>query len=190
MEVKFHDLTADNATLGSGGEILNTLLAIDEGTGESERIGRQISLVSVAWRWDVFLKESTDSATTTDVVRFGIALDTQANGTAPAFTDLFEEDHYQSFPNKANATRFTVLYDKYLPMSCAAGSGRGLTDTLSYAEYRRTGYVEVPLEGLVVDYSATGGGIADLSTVNIVCFAASNSGLCHFLSKIRVSYVG
>ncbi len=188
-EMKFKDTTVDDGVVAASMNVQTALLVIAEGNGESQRVGRKVTVKRIGWRYEVLLPTTATAADTSDVVRVVLVLDKQANGALPVATDVFEDDDYQSFNNLANSQRFRILMDKSYSIATPAGSGRGTTDTLSYgdnvitAQWHKT--CNIPIE---YDNSATTGVITSIRSNNIFAVVGSKSGVAGFRSKLRIRY--
>ncbi len=75
-EIKFYDLDVDDAVISTGGTIAeDSLITIPEGLGESERIGRKLTVVSLHMNWDILLPFTASQTQTSDAVRIIVYLD-------------------------------------------------------------------------------------------------------------------
>ncbi len=188
-EMKFHDVTIDDVIVAATMNVQAALLTIPEGNGESERIGRKITIKKIGWRYECRIPTTATAANTSDTIRVMMVLDKQANGALAANTDLLENDDYQSFNNLANSQRFRILMDRSYSMHCPSGSGRGTTDTLSYGEDILSAQwhkkCNIPIE---YDNSATSGVITSIRSNNIFIIVGSKSGLGGFASQVRIRY--
>ncbi len=188
-EMKFHDVTVDDGVVAASMNVQTALLVIPEGNGESDRVGRKVTIKRIGWRYEVLLPTTAVAADTSDVVRVMMILDKQANGALPTNTIVLEDDDYQSFNNLANSKRFRILMDKSYSINCGSGSGRGTTDTLSYGDQVITAQwhkkCSIPIE---YDNSATTGVITSIRSNNIFVIVGSKSGVAGFRSKVRVRY--
>ncbi len=188
-ERKFHDVTIDDAALDTGGTIQASLLTIAEGNGEEQRIGRKITLKSVQWKVQLTLATTASAGNTADTYRLIMYQDKQTNGAAAAVLDILETAVFNSFYNLANEKRFRILCDKTGTINSTAGSGRGTTDTLSYAEksmnlkfYKS---LDMPIE---YDNSATTGVITSIRSSGVGLLFISASGFIGLVSKLRFRY--
>ncbi len=69
-ELKFHDLDINDSVIAQNGNIAeDSVLTIAQGTTESERIGRKLTVKRIGWRFEIKLIAGTASATTNEVVR-------------------------------------------------------------------------------------------------------------------------
>ncbi len=189
-ELKFHDLDIDDAVVAVNGTIAQvSCITIAEGNGESERIGRKLTIRKIMWRYDLNLPTTAVAANTSDSVRVILYLDRQANGATAAITGILESNDFQSFNNLANSKRFKILMDRTHHLNCGAGSGRGSTDTLSYAEAREdfTFFKDCNVE-IEYDNTATDGTITTVRSNNIGVLLLGKSGLINFSSKMRLRF--
>ncbi len=83
-ELKFHDVgIIDAAIAGTGTIVEDSCLTIPEGTTESTRIGRKITVHQIGWRFAITkIAEATAANDTSCVVRLLVYLDKQTNGAA------------------------------------------------------------------------------------------------------------
>ncbi len=189
-ELKFHDLDIDDGVIATGGTIAeDSCVVIAQGTTESTRLGRKVTVKSINWRFDVTLPTTATAADTSDVVRIILYLDKQTNGATAAVLDILESANYQSFNNLANKSRFRTLMDRTYNLSSPAGSGRGTTDTLSYGEmviqdsfFKKCNIV------IEYDNSGTDGAITTQRSNNIGVLTISQNGTSAFQSKMRLRY--
>lgn len=182
-ELKYLDTQVDDATVSgpSGTIAASTVLAIAQGDTETDRRGRRVFLVKLAWEYDIQLPPTATAGSTSDLVRVILYLDQQANGSAAAVTDILEDDDYQSFNNLANSRRFVILHDKRWTLSATGGTGASASEALVHQ------VIYVPL-GIHVDYTGTTGAIGEIAVNNIGVLLLSKSGLCVFKSKLRVRF--
>lgn len=188
-ELKFHDVDVDDAVVAQGTNIQTALLVIAEGNGEEQRVGRNIFIKRISWRYDIDIGNVVTSAASSDVMRVMMVLDQQCNGALPANTDLLESDSFLSFNNLANSSRFRVLMDKTYAIACPAGSGRGSTDTLSYGEQQIHAQFHKRCNiKIEYDNSATSGVITSIRSNNVFILLATQGGVAGFTSKVRFRY--
>jgi len=184
-ELKFHDLSPADALITQAGTVItSSCLLIAQGTGESQRIGRRITIRSIQWRYDLILPFTT-SVSNHDIVRIIVYQDKQTNGATASISDVLETDQYQSYYNLANKNRFRILYDRRITQNVAAAAGDGSTnDTISNA-YQGTWNKRV---NIPVEYSGTGGALTDLRSNNIGIMLLSKNGGSILLSKMRIRF--
>ncbi len=134
-EIKYIDqggsMVFDTAALPTNNfNISTSLIPIIGGTGVSERIGRKLQLIGIDLRmtYGRDFDRSTGGAWTDAnqiLLRYIILCDLQSNGSAPAYTDVFDEvgpgehdidDHY----NVDNAERFVIYHDRIKLCPCTS----------------------------------------------------------------------
>ncbi len=187
-ELKFHDLTIDDAVVSGAGTIGASFNLIAQGVTESERIGRKCTLKSIWWKYSIGLPEQDAVATPVlgDCVRQIVFLDKQANGAAAVVTDVLETAAFNSFRNLANQDRFTILQDKNHDIQYAglASDGAGVVSQAGVTQnYQWHKKCNVPIE-----FSSTTGALSEVRSNNIGSIHISRNGVASFLSEIRVRF--
>ncbi len=187
-ELKFFDTTIDDAAIAATMTI-NNLTVVPQGTSESTRIGRKMTVRKILWKYTMTLAASAANTSTSDNVKVMLVQDTQTNGAQFAAAQLIDTDVWDSFRNLANSTRFRVLYSKDIRFVSMSGSGRGTTDTLAFGEdiHTLTGSksCNIPIE---YDNSATDGSIGTVRTNNLYWVTQSTSGFCSSLGTARIRF--
>ncbi len=190
QELKFHDITIDDALIATTGTIQNagSINLIPQGVTEITRIGRKCTIRNILWRLRLTIVNTADAAVTGDTARVILYLDKQCNGATIAVTDLLETADEQSFNNLANSGRFRVLMDRTYDMNCTSGSGRGSTDTLAFGEnvVNDTFFKKcnIPLE-----FSSTTGAITEIRSNNLGVLLISQDGnATNFESNLRLRF--
>ncbi len=186
-EMKFFDSTFTVSGVNLVGELNSSINLVPQGTGESERIGRKMTIRSIDWRFTIRKLQET-GAVGSDTVRVIMFLDTQANGAAAVPGDILEATDYQAFYNLTNSGRFRILMDRTYDSNVKAGSGNGSVDqTFSHQIHGRfSKKCSIPIE-----YSSTTGAITEIRSNNIgvVLFAERDQG-SDFVSRIRIRFTG
>lgn len=103
-EEKRIDVSTSYAVSSAG--TVTLLNGIARGTDNTGRLGRVVYMV------DVRLRLSMLNAAANDTLRHIVLYDAQANGTAPAVTDVLQAASPLSDYNLDNVGRFEVLYDE------------------------------------------------------------------------------
>lgn len=162
-ETKCMDIPLTGVVLSStsGSQPLNSLAA---GTDLYQRIGRQIQMMSVHIKGQIFWNGQT---CTTDTLRIAVVYDRQPDGVTAGFNDVFTSiDNAggvtvdsSAFRNMGNIDRFKVLADFYLavtPNGAAAALGNAPGSVQSQMEeFHLDRYI--PLKGLVARWAAGAG---------------------------------
>ncbi len=178
----------DDAIIAAGGNIAaDSVLTIAQGTTESTRIGRKITIRHIAWRWFVELPAITNSANTSDIVRVILYLDRQINGATATVTGILETSNYQSFNNLANKSRFRILTDRTYTIQSTSAAGNDTTNTWGEANLEDSVFlkVNIPIE---YDNTFTDGRLTTMRSNNIGVLLLSRSGFTVFESTMRLRF--
>lgn len=101
-ERKFKNTVVDDAAIAATLTI-NNLTVIAEGNGESERVGRKLTVTKISVLYSMQLPGSTTAAASSDTVRCMLIQDKQTNGAQFVATDLIDLDNFNEFNNLANS---------------------------------------------------------------------------------------
>lgn len=151
VELKFLDTSITNANIPTAMTATN-LCVVPQGDGESERIGRKITIRALHIRGAIIMDNQTSGGAGQYVI-WRVVVDTQTNGAAFAGTDLLEADNGFSFLNLANRGRFRVLKEGRMMLQCTGGAPSGAAFILSGVA--RTLECHVRLN-LPIEYDNTG----------------------------------
>ncbi len=187
-ELKFHDVTADDALVAAGGGITQSLNLIAQGITESTRVGRKCTIKSIFWRAQFDLPSQDAQATPNngDTVRIIIYLDKQANGATAAITDILETNDWKSFKNLANQQRFVYLMDRMVTVnySTLASDGAGVVSQSAvmrdFTWYKKC---NIPIE-----FSSTTGVIGEIRSNNLGMLVISATATLGMSSKFRLRF--
>lgn len=109
--------SGSGATCSSSGTI-HFISGIGQGTGESDRIGRETWAKSVQLRFNVQLGVPlTKTDPCENHIRVIVYSDKAQNGTANLVTDVLETANYSSLTSMKNASRIWIHHDKLLSLS-------------------------------------------------------------------------
>ncbi len=190
IELKFHDVDCDDNVIAAGAQVVvASLNIIAQGTTESERIGRRVVIKKIGFRYDISLPNTASASQTFDTVRIMVVHDKQCNGATADDLDVLEDADFQSFNNLSNKKRFTVLMDRTHSVQSVAGSGRGSTDTLSYAAGvdSYTWYKDVNIT-IEYDNSVTTGAIESQRSSNLLFMTAGRAGFAGIIGNMRLRF--
>lgn len=182
-ELKFLDNTWDSDPVPSAGVIaLNTVNNVAAGTGESQRVGRKITIKSIHLRWVNVIKASASNADTDDGLRLILYLDKQANGAAATVTDILETADYLSFNNLSNRNRFRVLMDRVVDVSSMSG---GSSTAFGAAAKTKQAHLrcDIPIE-----FSSTTGAITEMRSNNVGVLIISDNQEAECVGNVRIRY--
>ena len=188
IELKFHDLDIDDGVVASGANIAQASCnLIAQGVTEVERIGRKCTIRSINWRFQISLpsQDAIAAAPNGDTIRVLLYLDKQANGAAPATTDIIESADFQSFNNLANKGRFRTLMDRTYNVNYAAGGSNGTTQDWASVFESDTFFKKV---NIPIEFSAGTGAITEIRSNNIGLLLMGNTGVGGFVSKMRIRF--
>lgn len=179
-ELNFLDTNFPNVGVNSTG-LLTLLNGMAPGTTGSDRIGRRIRICS----FQIRLVFQNDTASTFSHCRMILFMDKQANGAAPAITDLLTSASPQAMLNLDNARRFRVLYDKDFVLIGNSTSPSNSVEGKRITYYRKTNI-------MTVYNSGSAGTIGDIETNSLYCLligsAASGTGDSACAGFIRIRY--
>ncbi len=189
LELKFHDLDIDDTAVAIGATISQvTCVDINQGVGESERVGRKCTIRQINWRFNLTQISSSDQADPPkgDVVRVILYQDKQANKLTAATTDILETADYQSFNNLSNKSRFRTLMDRNYTLGMDLSQTDG-TNTGAYPEINITDafFKRVNID---IEYTGATGAITEITSNNIGVMILSKNGTTQFSSKMRLRF--
>ncbi len=188
QELKFHDVDLDDAAISSTGTVTASINLIGQGTDESSRIGRKLTIRSINWRFKLIGAVDANTATPpNETVRVMMFLDKQANGATAAVLDILSVADFQSFNNLSNKSRFRTLMDRTYVLNYNAATGADATaewklDSVDDTFFKR---VNIPIEIIGTGSAAIG----DIQSNNIgVLLIARDGTNVGFGSKIRLRF--
>ncbi len=186
QEVKFFDLSIDDALMASGGTVEQpSVNIIRQGTGDSQRVGRKCLIKAIGWRFQVSLPAQTDVALGADTARVILFQDKQCNKAAAVVLDVLESADFQSFNNLSNTGRFRTLMDRTYSLNATAGAGQNASDSSSLFVIDDTVFLKL---ATVIEFNADAGVIADINSNNIGVLLISRNGRASFSSQMRVRF--
>lgn len=191
VERKYHDVPTGNVTGGTTWQAvlghLNTVpFAMNQGTGDEERIGRTITVTAIHLQGRFKLPETSTPSEAADRVRLIGVLDTQCNGAVIDSSDLFEDDdNIDSFRKLDNTFRARTLFDKKVAIKSGAGAWDGTNDQF--------GPVYVPFNynkkcRIKVHYSASSENVSSITDNNFVVLMIGENGDIDFSGICRIRY--
>lgn len=186
-ERKFHDVSLADGEVTAALSIIN-LTIIPEGNGESDRIGRKITIKNISWRYKIQLKEHTDITKSSDTIKMMLVQDMQTNGAQFTALNLLETDIWESHRNLANSRRFVVLWSKDVTLASTSG-GPASTTTTNFSSNRRVvvGGKSCNIQ-IEYDNSATTGAIGTVRSNNLYWCTQSIEGDLDCGGQCRLRY--
>jgi len=184
-ELKFFDTGINFLADTTAETVSSSLVLIPQGDTESTRDGRKACIKSVQIRGTATYGPGA-LATASCVTHMWLVLDTQANGAAATFTDVFTSTAASTCQmNLENSSRFRIMKHWVEEWSPMAGSTTALNDVTRSIEYYKK--CEVP-----IIWSSTTGAITELRSNNILLLAGAtvNDDLVSFALSARVRFQG
>jgi len=175
-----------NGTIFLNGSGEASMLRIAQGTGESQRIGRKVTIKKIQWRFRIELQPQTSSANTICNVRLILYLDKQTNGAAATITDVMQANTVHTFKNLQNSGRFVILMDREYVLKSHAGGGNGTAEDYGEDMIIDTFYKDCSIP---IEYSSTVGAISELKSgnINLLMFGSPGS-ITQLAGRMRIRY--
>lgn len=126
-ELKFKDTGIAPSLVTAAGLTFFNFDEIAQGTGESQRIGRKVTLRYFELRGHLELPPATVLVEGADQVRFILYCDKQTNGANAAPTDLLQTADIDSLRNMDNISRFTFIKDETFQLNATVSGAGGST---------------------------------------------------------------
>lgn len=187
-ELKFFDNTINVTTPAAGN--VTQLLTIPQGVGQSERVGRRITVKAIVCNLTTYMNGTgVAAAIGMDRVRFVLVEDTQANGAAcdwgTVSNGVFASASVDALRNLDNSARFRILKDWDLVLNCTAG----VSGAWQYAAKSLNYYTKTNIK-IEYDSSATTGAIGTIRSNNICLLAIGQTTTngCNLSGTIRIRY--
>lgn len=187
-ELKFHDVDLNSGLLGILSPMtIQHLTIIPIGNGESQRIGRKISIRSIRVQGTLELRAHTLIGLTTGQVVVRLVQDTQTNGTQFSATDLLDTDQFQSFRKLSETSRFKILYEKTFNLS--AGGATEVAGALETTKYSRPVNVAVKVK-IPMEYSSLvdTGEVGSVRSNNVYWTTQASHASCTITARARLRY--
>lgn len=195
MEKKFLDETKAATSIvatTAGAEMdpttVNCCNAIAAGAGESQRIGRNVKILS--WHIKGTLIHTAGAGATlkpSTVVRLIFLLDKQTNGAQFNSEDVIEDatNVEHGFRNLENSSRFRILKDTQFTLNNATSAGDGAVN--DSGETSRTFKYNFRFRGLKSHYKSSTPSVADITTnsLHIMAFASAAGDTLQYESRVR-----
>lgn len=184
QEYKTIDLDSTTKVADTTGTV--TLLnGVATGDDFTDRDGRRITMTSLYIQGMV---TAVDNVTGASLARLIVVYDKQANGAAPAITDVLKAADSYAQINLNNRSRFQIIADKRYalgPMSDTATQAfAGSPSVMPVKIYRKL--------NLETQYSGTGATIASIATGSLYMLTIGNQGAgggSNFALSARVRFV-
>lgn len=170
-EQKYFDTNLGPLVAAATGAIYPSLVLVPQGVRENERIGRKLTLSSIALRF-----YSGNTTNTNEIFRVIVYQDKQCNGAAAVPTDILSTGSVFSFNNLFNKNRFRVLREKTVRLTCDTTTAQPFHNNEMFIK------CNIPVE-----YSAGLGAITELRSNNIGILIISLNGnvSCDGIARVR-----
>lgn len=139
------------------------LNGIDQGAGNSQRVGRRVTIKSLLIRYNFGLPSPTATSALA-AVRCILFYDKAPQGATPLITDVLDTASINGLTNLTNTDRFVILRDWYLDNPKEFGYRPDLSGAFSVAGKE---YIQMPGNGLEEQFSGTGGTISSIAVGSI-----------------------
>jgi hypothetical protein len=177
-EVKYVDTTISQAADTTGAVTL--IDGIARGDDVSERVGRKVVMRRITHTLVSYVTPSTGVDQTH---RYLLVFDKQANGVAPAITDVLVSVSTVALPNLNNRLRFVILHDELKALNASAEPG----------SYWATGMRKLQCSLNVQFNSGDAGTVTDIQTgaLYLITLGSMVAGVTAgtFSGRTRVEYI-
>lgn len=154
----------------------NLLNGIAQGSSETSRVGRKITMRSLLVNWTFGPAITVQGSAN---CRLTVVYDKQPNGLIPVTTDIFHVDSHLTPMLLANSDRFTVLHNEWVQNPNVNIGGTTI------AQMSGSFYVKMLLETM---YSGTGATILNINSGALYLLCSSDTGKADVLtycSRVR-----
>lgn len=188
-ELKFYDelnINFSSAPETTGTIWSSSLINIVQGTGESQRIGRKVTVSGIGLHWTANLQVQSEAQFASDTYRVILYQDKQTNGTAAVPSDLLEAPvSILSFRNLANSNRFRILYDKNFEINAKTGGETASVFTTGQITAIPKMWVAT---NVACEFSGTTGNISEIRSNNFGILVLSTNQRVTLFIQSRVRY--
>lgn len=191
IEKKFADKNLPATSITETGIVDEIIPDIPIGNQPNERVGQKIFVYSIDIRGQTTLAASTTAEEWDQRVRWAIVMDTQCNGAAPSWGDIYADTNINSFRKLSNTMRFKVLKEGQAVFNQEVAATPG---TSSSPNRLKPFKVHLEFKQPVVmnyDTSADTGAIATIRSVNfylVMCGANASAAATNINGRIRVRF--
>jgi len=172
-EVKFLDtalsFSVDSTMEPSSTAATGMINFIDQGVGQSQRIGRMACIKSIQIRGTMTYTPAASTVGSALVTMY-VILDKQSNAAGASISDIFTgSDANAALINMANSSRFTILSKKKFQFSSGAGVSAAYARQVKGWEFFHR--CNIPLE-----FEGTGSGIGNIKSNNVFLAYGADTG--------------
>lgn len=192
-EIKFYDQNFNTQALPivTEAEITSFNTGIVQAAGASERIGRSITVKRIQAILNITrISAGGNEGRCCAAVRIDIWLDTQANGTTPTKSDIYDtspnDEIAIAFPNIENNERFKLITTKRYQFNANAGLSVGS----QWPDEQKICQIDIPCN-IPITYSGSDGTETEIRSNNIlfvISQLANVNGLIFTRKVMRIRY--
>lgn len=201
-ELKFLDVNQPKVVPQPTGTILkDTLFILPQGTGISERIGRNVVVTKIMFQGNLHLAAGAGATDENDIahdlIRIIVYWDKQCNGGPATPSDILNGNppNYNAFRNLANTNRFVILADKRVMLNSTsmindnnvdvdASEIRFMTKIKNFQYFLN---VNIPIEYGDIT-GGTEGDISEIRSNNVGVLAITKDGIIDITGTYRIRY--
>lgn len=189
VELKFKDTNLVSTNISNIGSIpLSSLNIIPQGTGENNRIGRNVLVTKLMFKGELELQSQVSTTDAHDIVRIIVYWDQQTNGAPAVVLDVLESLDINAFRNLANSKRFKILYDKKYVMN--TGAATVVSSAIVTAPITRNVNYYINMR-MPVEFNSTAGTIDEIKSNNLgVIYISKHVNITQIKGKFRIRYTG
>lgn len=185
-ELKNVDVTSSISIPSATGTFGTPVLlnGIDNGAGNSQRVGRKVALKSLLLRWVFALPSATLANGQLGPIRMLIFYDKNPDGLIPGITDVLDTSSIIGLNNLGNSDRFIILMDKVVDQT-TLGFRPDFAGSFSFAGKE---FIKFPGTGLEMQFIGTGPTIASIGCGAIYYSFVTTAGTINAGNFSRIDF--
>lgn len=170
-ELKWHDFEFLHNIISIAGEVEESVNKVQQGTGQSQRVGNRMLVKSVSAKFRVqriLDRNLLDTGMAPASLRIIVYIDKQCNGATATVSDLLEDTTHpvQSYYEMDHVKRFRILLDKVIPLNHTNLVWDANTSKVIRPGEEKWCYLNKRL-ALPIVFSSTTGAITEIQSNNI-----------------------
>ncbi len=188
--LKHHDTAVFDVPIKATGGVTSNLIGIRRGSGEADRIGRKIVIISIdlVYKLNLLSSDEVHPPLFGEIIRVILYLDKQCNGAAAVTSDLLESNVWYDFPNTKSEYRMVFLMDRFHSINYLSMASES-AGTVTQAQVREV-YTWGMTCNIPIEYSGANGVIADINSNIIGMLTISDVGQnVVFDGRLRFKYI-
>lgn len=143
------------------------ICAVTQGTGQQQRIGKQILVKELHINLKLFLNVNTFQTDASDIIRFAVYLDKQSNGANPTAALLLTNNNILGFRNLSNAERFKCLFSCTYNIEAVATIYDTVAAGIKNIKKQELYHIHLTNLNIPIFYKAAAGLLSSLASNNI-----------------------